>query len=30
VLASSPRYIFGGSADGASFTRNLDGTFTAW
>jgi hypothetical protein len=29
VLAGSPNYIFGGSADGASFTRNLDGSFTA-
>jgi len=29
VLPGSPSFIFGGSADGAGFTRNLDGTFTA-
>lgn len=28
VLPASPNFIFGGSADGAGFTRNLDGSFT--
>jgi hypothetical protein len=28
VLPGSPSFIFGGSADGAGFTRNLDGSFT--
>lgn len=28
-LEGSPSFVFGGSADGAAFTRNLDGTFTA-
>ncbi len=27
-LAASPRFVFGGSADGAGFIRNADGTFT--
>jgi hypothetical protein len=29
VLPGSPAYVFGGSADGAGFMRNVDGTFTA-
>lgn len=29
VLPNSPNFIFGGSADGAGFMRNLDGTFMA-
>lgn len=29
VLAESPNFIFGGSADGAGFLRNANGTFTA-
>jgi hypothetical protein len=28
-LPGSPSFVFGGSADGAAFMRNLDGTFTA-
>ena len=28
-LAGSPTYAFGGSADGAGFIRNMDGSFTA-
>lgn len=28
VLTGSPSFIFGGSADGAGFTRNTDGSFT--
>jgi hypothetical protein len=29
TLPESPNFIFGGSADGAGFLRNADGTFTA-
>ncbi len=29
VLAGSPSYVFGGSADGAGFMKNSDGSFTA-
>ncbi len=28
-LAGSPNFVFGGSADGASFSRNTDGSFSA-
>jgi hypothetical protein len=28
VIAGSPGFVFGGSADGAGFLRNTDGTFT--
>src|SRR6188508_2123819 len=28
VLAGSPSYVFGGSADGSGLLKNTDGTFT--
>jgi len=30
VLAGSPNFVFGGSADGSDLLKNADGTFTFW